>query len=582
MWPPGCPTVDPDATNPWFGIRVNGATSGATLTHMPDLAELLAEARASYARRDWPDAYRGLSRARQRGSLVADDLHALADAAWWLGMIKETLTISEECHQHFLDEGRPLKAAMNALEIGFAWMLRGEVAIGSGWVSRARRILEEQPDCVEQGFLIWLDTDGALETGDLESALVGARQIQEIGHRFDSSTLISLGLVVEGMVAIRGGQVDKGFALLDEAMLPVLAGQVAPDWAGNIYCQLMGVCHDLADVRRARQWTEATQRWCEGFASAVVFLGVCRMHRVQLLQIDGLWTQAQSEASIACAELAGMNVVVVGEAHYQLAELRMLADDLAAAEQGFQRAAELGRDPQPGLALLRLAQGRTAEAATGLRIALANSANAPFRRARLLAAYVEIALADRDIPAAAAASEKLTEIAAKYATAGFITWAGHARGAVLLEQGQPEQALPILLDAYRRYCDVPAPYDAARIRVLVSVAYGALGDADAAAVQLAAATHTCADLGAALQIRFLSEGRRNTDVPGGLTVREVEVLTHIAGGATNKEAGAALFISEKTVGRHLANIFTKLGVNSRTAAAMWAHDHRLTRPRAGA
>ncbi|MGI8627390.1 MAG: LuxR C-terminal-related transcriptional regulator [Geodermatophilaceae bacterium] len=548
---------------------------------MPDLADLLAAARASYARRDWHDAYRGLETARQRGSLAADDLHALADAAWWLGLIKETLAISEECHQHFLAEGRPQKAAMNALDIGFTWMLRGEVAIGSGWISRARRILEDQPDCAEQGFLVWLDTAEALEGGDLDAALVGARQIQEIGHRFTSPTLIALGLASEGLVTVQRGQVDKGFALLDEAMLPVLAGHVAPDWAGNIYCQLMGVCHDLADVRRARQWTAASQRWCEGFASAVVFLGVCRMHRIQLLQTAGQWSQAEAEASIACAELADMNVAVVAEAHYQLAELRMLADDLVAAEQGYQRAGQLGRDPQPGLALLRLAQGRTDDAAAGLRLALADSANAPFRRARLLAAYVEAALANDEVPAAARACADLGEIAARYTTPGFITWAGHARGAVLLAQGQPEAALPVLLDAHRRYCDIPAPYDAARVRVLVSEAYRLLGDADSAAVALAAATGTCVELGAKLQTRLLDQRRRNAELLGGLTAREIEVLAQITQGATNKEAAAALFISEKTVGRHLANIFIKLGVKSRTAAAAWANEHRLSRPRTG-
>lgn len=571
-------------------MRLVGTAPNATvlgperryLGSMPELADLLATARASYAKRDWPDAYRGLVTARQRGSLAADDLHSLADAAWWLGLIKETLTISEECHQHFLDEGRPRRAAMNALDIGFTWMLRGEVAIGSGWVSRARRLLDDQPECAEQGFLIWLDTAEALEGSDLDAALVGARRTQEIGQRFTSPTLIALGLVCEGMVSIHRGQVDKGFALLDEAMLPVLAGQVAPEWAGNIYCQLMGVCHDLADVRRARQWTAATQRWCDGFASAVMFVGICRMHRVQLLQVGGLWPQAESEASIVCAELSGMNVAVVGEAHYQLAELRMLADDLAVAEQGYQRAGDLGRDPQPGLALLRVAQGRTAEATEGLRIALADSAQSTFRRARLLAAYVEAALANDEIPAATRASAELGEISARYARSGFTTWASHTRGAVLLAQGQPDQALALLQDAFGRYCDIPAPYEAARVRVLMAQAHGLLGDADAAAAELAAAARTCTELGAALQIRLLSEFRWHTEIPGGLTAREAEVLTQIAGGATNKEAAAALFISEKTVGRHLANIFTKLGVSSRTAAAAWAHEHRLTGHRAGA
>jgi hypothetical protein len=249
---------------------------------VPDLDDLLATARASYARRDWPLTYRSLAAVREHRSLTADDLHAMADAAWWLGLVKETMTISEECHQRFLAEGRPLRAAMTALGIGFDWLLRGELSIGSGWLSRARRLIAQHPDSLEAGFLIWVDTAAALESGELDSALVGARQVQEIGRRFGSPTLVCLGLVSEGIVGIRRGQVADGFALLDEAMLPVLAGRVEPEWAGNIYCQMMAVCHDLADVRRARQWTTATERWCNGFPSADMFAGICRMHRIQL------------------------------------------------------------------------------------------------------------------------------------------------------------------------------------------------------------------------------------------------------------------------------------------------------------
>ena len=240
---------------------------------MPDLDDLLATGRASYARRDWPVTYRSLAAVREHRSLTADDLHAMADAAWWLGLVKETMTISEECHQHFLAEGRPLRAAMNALGIGFDWFLRGEAAIGSGWLSRARRLIQQHPDSPEAGFLVWMDTTIALGAGNLQSALVGALQVQEIGRRFGSSTLVCLGLAAEGLVAIHSGRVAAGFALLDEAMLPVLAGQLEPEWAGNIYCQLMGVCHDLADIDRARQWTAATERWCDGFTSAVMFVG---------------------------------------------------------------------------------------------------------------------------------------------------------------------------------------------------------------------------------------------------------------------------------------------------------------------
>jgi len=543
---------------------------------MPDPDDLLATARASYARRDWAAAYRSLVAVREQRSLAADDLYAMADAAWWLGLVKETMIISEECHQHFLAEGRPLRAAMAALGIGFDWFLRGEAAIGSGWLSRARRLIEEQPDCAEAGFLAWIDASAALEAGDLDSAVVGALQVQETGRRFASPTLVCLGLAAEGIVAIRRGRVAAGFALLDEAMLPVVAGQLEPEWAGNIYCQLMGVCHDLADIRRARQWTAATERWCDGFPSAVMFVGICRMHRVQLLRIGGEWARAETEASIACTELAELNVAVVGEAHYQLAELLRARGDFGGAERAYDRARELGRDPQPGAALLLLAQGQPREAAASVRAALADAD--PFRKARLLAAAVEIGLAGGDLRSAVRASEELSRIAETFGSDGFHAWAEQARGAVLLAQGNAAAALPVLQTALRGYVELRTPYDAATVRVLIAEAHRLLGEADAAAVELEAATSTCAQLGAQLP-----NGRvglsRPADLPGGLTEREAEVLAHIASGATNKQAAAALFISEKTVARHLANIFTKLGLGSRTAAAAWAHEHGLARVR---
>lgn len=547
---------------------------------MPDLDDLLAVARASYARRDWPVAYRSLAAARVQRSLTADDLHAMADAAWWLGLVKETMTISEECHQHFLAEGKPLRAAMIALGIAFDWFLRGEAVIGSGWLSRARRLIEQHPDSAEAGFLVWIDTAAALEAGELDSALVGALQAQEIGRRFASPTLVCLGLASEGTVAIRSGRVAAGFALLDEAMLPVLAGQLEPEWAGNIYCQLMGVCHDLADIERARQWTAATERWCEGFPSAVMFGGICRMHRVQLLRIGGDWARAQAEATIACEELADLNVAVVGEAYYQLAELRRLRADLVGAEHAYQRARELGRNPQPGAALLLLAQGRADDAAAAVLTALAEDAHDPFRRARLLAAHVEIALAGADLRSAVHASEELGTIATTFASAGFRAWADHVRGAVLLAQGKPKAALQVLRDALRAYSEMRAPYDAATVRILIGEAHQLLGDTEAAALELDAATATCAELGAQLPIRR-PVPRRPVNLPGGLTDRESEVLAQIAAGASNKQAAAALFISEKTVARHLANIFAKLGLGSRTAAATWAYEHQLRRPLQG-
>lgn len=515
--------------------------------------------------------------ARQQAELDTEDLQSLADAAWWLGLIKETLTISEICYRRYLDEGEPRRAAMNALEVGFSWILRGELAIGSGWLSRARQLLADQPACAEQIFLTWLDATAALEAADLDSALVAAREIQAAGPRFASPTLTSLGLVIEGMVEIYRGSVKRGFGLLDEAMLPVLAGQVQPEWAGNIYCQLMAVCHDLADFDRARQWTAATQRWCEGLSSAVMFVGVCRMHRLQLLQVSGEWAQAEAEASVACHELAELNVSVVGEAHYQLAELCRLRDDLSGAAREYRRAAELGRDPQPGLALLRLAQGQVGQAAADLDVALAESRAEPFRRARLLFACADVALTSGDLAAAARTSAELAAIADRYPTPGFVAWSQHVRGALAVAERHGSEAMAELTAALTAYDKLGAPYQAASVRLLVAQAYDLLGERDAAQAERSAAAEGFERLGARLQLRLLDEAGSTAPRPAGLTAREIEVLGRVAEGSSTRQIAAELFLSEKTVSRHLANIYLKLGVSSRTAAAAWAHQHGLVR-----
>lgn len=549
---------------------------------MPEGPDLLAAARDAYTRRDWPGAYRALSSIRQRSELDTDDLYALGDAAWWLGLIKETLSISEECYRRYLKEGRPLRAAMNALDAGFTWIMRGELAIGSGWLSRARQLLADQPPCAEQAFLVWMDAAESLAAGDLDTALVAARQVQEAGQRFTSPTLTSLGLLTEGMVAIQRGELKRGFALLDEAMLPVLAGQVQPEWAGTIYCQMMAVCHDLADFNRARQWTAATQRWCEELSSAAMFLGICRIHRVQLMQLGGQWTRAEAEAAVACTELAEMNVDVVAEAHYQWAELFRLRDDLPAAEREYRRVEELGRNPQPGLALLRLAQGQGDQAAAGLRVALADVPAATPRRARLLVAQAEVALAEGDLATAVQADRELAGIADRLPTPGFTAWSHHTSGTVALAQDQVQEALDRLQAALQAYGELAAPYHAARVRVQMADAFERLGDAKAAAVERDSAVAVFAQLGARQQHRLLANKRQPHQLAAGLTEREAEVLNQIAAGSTNKEVAATLVLSEKTVARHLANIYLKLGVTSRTAAASWAYQHGIVRPRADA
>lgn len=543
---------------------------------MEDAADTLTAAREAYARGDWMVARDGFLTAREERPLGPGDLAALSDAAWWLGLTDETLVVAEEAYHQFLQQGDKPRAAHLALDIGFLSMLRGDVAFGSGWISRAERTLVGEPECAEHALLAYASAQDALAADELDAALASARQIQDIGRRHEDPTTQAIGLVVEGLTLIKRGDIEDGVARLDEAMLPVTAGQVAPAWAGNIYCQMMATCHELADVRRAREWTAATERWCEGFTSAAMFAGICRVHRAQLLALEGRWERAEQESLRVCRDLAGMNVDVVAEGHYQVGEMRRLRGDFAAAMRAYEQAQGLGRDPQPGIALVRLAEGHPHDAATSIRAALVGAANDRVARARLCAGFVEIALANGDVAAAQDAVDELERFAGTYPRGAFQATAGQAQGAVWIAKGSADKALPLLRDALRDWQALGAPYETAKVRVLLAQAYRQVGDTDGSSRELEHAAEAFRTLGARPDSDRSTTMRRREVLPGGLTPREAQVLACVAAGQRNRDIAVSLHISEKTVARHLSNIFTKLGLSSRTEAAAYAFDHGLT------
>jgi ATP/maltotriose-dependent transcriptional regulator MalT len=543
-----------------------------------DRETLLGGARRARADRRFGDAYEAFRAAGELAPLPASDLRAFGDAAWWLGRTDEALLLSERAYQRLLEEGAPRQAALEAVGLGFLLLLRGDLASGSGWISRGRSLLEHAPGTREHGYLMHLDAGAALQAGDLERAIALARQAQEAGRQAADPTLTALALMTEGSARIHSGAVADGMAALDAAMLPVQAGQVPPEFAGNLYCQMIAICWELADLRRARQWTEVTERWCDGFDSAVMFAGICRMHRVQLRQVAGDWDTAAAEARKVCTELAGMNVAVVAEGHYLLGDLLRLRGDADGAGQAYRRAHELGRQPQPGMALLRAAAGQAAVAVSSLQTALVAARGAGYSRAPLLRALAEVAVDAGDLKEAGAAAEELDALASTWGTDGLLAAAAHARGAVQLATGHPGDALASLRDAVGRWQQLQAPYDCALSRLRLGQVYAALGDHDAAALELDAAASTLESLEATVELQRLGRLRSRADLPGGLTPREAEVLAHVAEGGTNRQVAHALFISEKTVARHLANVYLKLGVPTRTAAASWARRNGLRRP----
>jgi DNA-binding NarL/FixJ family response regulator len=537
----------------------------------------LTVARTAFAARDWTGARDGFVAARDDLPLDADDLNALAEAAWWLGLMDESLAAREAAYERYLERSDNRRAAMRAFDIAYAYFLRGDETVGGGWVNRAQRLVENEPDCAEQGYLLYFTVETSLDGG--EETMAKARAVQAVGRRHADPNLIAAGIVAEGRVLIRLGRVSEGVALLDEGMLEASSERLAPNWAGNVYCHLMAACYELGDIRRAAAWTQSTSDWCDRMAPAVLFKGICRVHRAQVMQIRGAWTEAEQEAERVCADDAGIHVGIVAEGHYQIGEIRRLRGDLDGAEASYRQAHELGRDPEPGLALLRLAQGRPDAAAGLIRSALAGISD-PLARARLLAAQVEIAIAAADTVTASAAADELDAVATAYQSSGLQATAKRCRGAALLANGLVEEALSTLRTACSGWTELEAPYDCAKVRVLLARAYRQLGDNESSDREFDAARAAFAELGAALDAKQASAERRGT-FPNGLTAREAAVLALVAAGSTNREIADALVLSQKTVERHLSNVFTKLDVTTRTAAARFAFEHGIASPRHG-
>jgi DNA-binding NarL/FixJ family response regulator len=534
----------------------------------------LEAGRAAYASSRWIDAVLALSSADEREGLVAEDLERLATAAYMLGRDKDYVDALERAHRAQLEVGDLLRAARSAFWIAINLMLRGEVAQGSGWVGRAGRLVErEGRDCVERGYLLLPLMFEHEAAGDHEAAIaVGAKAVAA-GERFGDADLFALAAQDTGILLIKLGRVGEGLRLLDEAMVTVTAGELSPMVNGFVYCGVISGCQAAYEPRRAQEWTEALTRWCEQQPDLVSFTGTCLVHRAEIMQLHGAWPRALEEAKRAgerCEQ--AMNRSAAAEALYRQAELHRLRGDFGAAEEAYRGAARGGYEPQPGLALLRLAQAKTAAAAAAIGRVMAESSE-PSRRARLLPAYVEIMLACGDLPAARTGRSELEELAERWRGTMIAAMAAHARGAVAVAEGEPRAALVALREAVGAWQQLDAPYEAARSRLLMASACRSLGDEDSAAMELDAAREVFERLAAAPDLAALEDpGRTGAH---GLTARELEVLRLVASGKTNREISEELVISEHTVARHMQNIFAKLGVSSRTAASAFAYSHDL-------
>jgi DNA-binding CsgD family transcriptional regulator len=543
---------------------------------MPEPADRLARGREAHARRAWRQAYEALVLADQTAPLGAADLELLATSAVLLGRDDEYLSLLERAHQVHLDSGETRRAVRCAFWIGTFSAVRGETARATGWFGRAHRLLErEEGDCVERGYLLVTAMMEQEEAGDYEAAVATTVTAVEIGERFGDADLVALAMFDQGRILAEQGRIEAGLELLDEVMVAVGTRELSPVVTGLLYCAAIEGCQQAYQLRRAREWTNALTRWCEEQPELVSFTGRCLVHRAEIMQVEGAWPGALEEARRAGERFAQMlNRVATGEAHYRQGEIHRLRGERSAAEMAYREASRCGWEPQPGLALLRMEQGDTKAAAAAIRRLVAETAE-PMRRAGLLPAYVEIMLAAGEREEARGASRELEEITDGYRGGMLSAMVAHARGAVAVADGDAAAALASLRHACRVWQELGAPYESARARVLVGLACRELGDEDAAEMELDAASRAFRDLGAGPDLaRAEAVSRRAAaKAAGGLTAREVEVLRLVAAGKTNRAIAEELVISEKTVARHMSNIFTKLGISSRSAATAFAYEH---------
>lgn len=537
---------------------------------------VLDRGRAAFAAHQWLDAFGALSEADADGRLEAADLEQLGTAALLLGRDTEGIDLATRAHEAFLEVDDAAGAARSAAWIGIYLTSKGDLARGGGWLARATRVAERGAGAESAEGLARIPAAlGALYGGDVAGAARTFAEAFAIGERFRDRDVMALAHLGLGQAEIMLGRADAGLALLDEVMVAVTAGEVSPVASGIVYCEVIGSCHLAFDVRRAQEWTVALDHWCGERPGMVMFSGMCQAHRAELFCLHGAWTDALESARVA-VELARH-----GDWHaefsgwYLQGEVHRLCGEVGEAEAAYRRAAETGWLPQPGLALLRLAQGnvRLARSLIGPAAEHADLAT----RHQLLPAAVEIELAAGDVAAARRAADELTAATPPDAKPLRRAVAARCDGAVRLAEGDARGALGSLRSAWTSWQEVDAPYEAARCRVLTAWAWRALGDEASASMELDAARAAFLELGAepdVLRVDALVRAGSPARF-GTLTPREVEVVRLVAEGRTNRAIAGQLYLSEKTVDRHLSNVFAKLGVSSRAAATAYAYEHAL-------
>jgi ATP/maltotriose-dependent transcriptional regulator MalT len=536
----------------------------------------LGEARRSFEQRRWGDAYAALAGLDEARPLAAEDLERLAVSAYLTGNDEHSCDAWARAHRAYRDVDDVGAAVRCGFWIGIALILRGQEAPAHGWLARIHSLAADAHErSVAHAYVEAAGAMGALFAGDPQTALPRFDAAARLADRAGDADMASLARLGRGQSLIAVGIADEGVAMLDEAMVAVAAGEVSPIPAGIIYCAVIDACQELFDLRRAREWTDALAEWCRAQPDLVPYRGQCLVHRAELLRVHGAWAAALHEAQQASMRLSEPPHPAAGAAFYAAGELHRLRGQERDAEAAYRRAIDCGHSAQPGLALLWMAQGKGASAAAAIERAL-GEAHFPATRALLLFADVTVRLESGEVAAAQASADELSALGERLGSPPMLAaMAEEATGAVLLARGEHRDALGHLRLAWTGWHAVDAPYESARTRVQIGLACRGLGDDDSAAIELDAARQAFVQLGAVADVDRIDGLAERRVPPGGLTAREVEVLTAVATGSTNRAVAEELVISEKTVARHLSNIFTKLGVSSRAAATAYAYEHDL-------
>jgi DNA-binding NarL/FixJ family response regulator len=541
----------------------------------------VGRARDAYAARSWEDAAQAFAEADADAALAPADLEAWGLAAFLSGHDDMADSARERAHHGYVAAGQIEDAARVGQWLGIALAVRGEVARAGGWFGRVGALLEEHGRTDSVWYLFVRASAGMnmlfggnpSGSAELFTALLTDAETHD---NPDLAAIIRNGL---GQSLIATGNFDEGLRLLDEVMVVVTTHEnVSPQAVGLMYCAAIETCRRCFDVDRAREWTAALDRWCAQQRGLVPYRGQCLVHRAEVLAMHGSWPDAGEEIDHVFDRL-GPDAIdfAAAMAHYQRGELHRLRGETDKAEASYRESARLGRDPQPGLALLRLDTGRTDDAHAAIRRTVAETM-AAHDRIRMLPAQVRICLAAGDLDTARTAAAELARHAAEREVPMLTAAAAYATAQVAAADGTPEDALRHAREALAIWQRMGAPYEAACARVELALACRALGDNDTADLELDAARWAFEQLGAqpdVARVARLATNPKPRPAPGGLTPREAQVLRLVATGATNRAIAGQLYLSEQTVARHVANIFLKLDVSTRAAATAYAYEHHL-------